>query len=183
MSINLIIIIAILLISNKGFKDKKWMYQLALYPKLMRENNNQWYRIITSGFVHGSWNHLIFNLITLYFFGSFIEDYLGVIHYLTLFTGGVIFGNLPSIIKESNRINYYSLGASGGISSLLFAFIYLFPTQKIYIFFILPIPAYLFGLIFLIYSIYAHFKLKDGVNHLAHLSGAIFGLLWILLLF
>lgn len=180
MNINFLLMLIIFLSSYYGFKNPSWRYKMALHPYSMHRKTKEYYRIITSGLVHADWRHLIFNAITLYFFGNFMAIYLGIIGYLTLFVGGVIFGNLSSIIKFKNNENYYSLGASGGISSLLMAYIIAFPTSKIYFFFAIPIPAYIFGLLFFVFSIYAHFKLKDGINHLAHLSGGLFGVLWIL---
>lgn len=180
MNINFLLLFVIFLNSYYGFKNTSWKYKMSLHPYSMDKNIKEYYRIFTSGLVHADWRHLIFNALTLYFFGNFMASYMGFLGYMTLFFGGVVFGNLSSIIKFKNDKNYYSLGASGGISALLMAYIIAFPTSKIYFFFALPIPAYIFGLLFFIFSIYAHFKLKDGINHLAHLTGGVFGVLWIL---
>jgi len=179
---NLIILALIALISYLAFQNKKLLLQLALIPKIMHNNPKQRYRILSSGFVHADFNHLLFNGITLYFFGSFLEKAIGPVDYLILFLGGILFGNLPSIMKQKDNENYISLGASGGVSSLLFAFIYLYPTQLIYVFFIIPLPAFVFGILFVAYSFYANHKGRDGINHLAHLAGAAFGFLWVLFL-
>lgn len=179
MSVNILLLLVIALVSYQGFKNRSLQLKLSLHPYIMKRDKSQWYRLLSSAFVHADMNHLIFNGITLYFFGGLLEQVVGPLHYLILFLGGVVFGNLPSIIQFKDKNNYFSLGASGGVSSLLFAFIFLYPTELIYLFFFIPIPSIIFGLLFVAHSFYAHFKLKDGINHLAHLAGAAFGLLWI----
>ncbi|MEJ0080746.1 MAG: rhomboid family intramembrane serine protease [Puia sp.] len=124
--------------------------------------------------------HLIFNMLTLYFFGTFMEaHYQGELglqkwYYLALYIGALIVSNIPTYLKHINDYNYRSLGASGAVSAVLFAFILLYPWQKIYVI-VFPVPAIVYGALFLVYSAYMSKKGGDNVNHDAHFYGALFG--------
>jgi membrane associated rhomboid family serine protease len=141
-----------------------------------------WYEIITSGFLHASLGHLFVNMLVLFFFGIVIEQSLGVFHYLALYFSGLAFSAIPSLIKYNDDPHYATLGASGAVESVLFAFIFLYPTEKIIIILLpIPIPAWVFGLIFLAYSVYESKRGVGKVNHGAHIAGAVWGVLYLIL--
>lgn len=157
----------------------RWMfnaYQIA--------RRNEYWRFITSGFVHADWGHLIFNMISLYFFGQLMEQVVGREYYLVLYLVGIIVSEIPSYLKHRNNPNYNSLGASGGVSAVVFAGIVFFPLNPIYIFFIpIGIPGFLFGLLYMLYSYYEANRGGSYVNHSAHLWGALFGVTFVVILF
>lgn len=164
------------LISVVAFSDRALFAKLLLNPYQVY-HRKEYFRLITHGFIHADWNHLIFNMLSLYFFGGLVEHELGIILYMVLYLGGLIFASLGSIIKYKDNYLYNSVGASGAVSSVVFASILFYPWNKIYIFFIpIGIPGILFGVIFLWYSHYMSKKNTDNINHEAHMLGALFGL-------
>ncbi len=164
-------------------------YQVKIFLAIPR---NLWYRFITSGFIHADYGHLIFNCLSLYFFSSnlliaFNSDYLfgsyGDLVFIGLFLLGVVISDIPSYIKFKNDPYYTSLGASGGVSSIIFASIFIFPTSKISLLFIpIGIPAFIFGILYLIYCYHMAEKSNDRINHSAHFIGSLFGILFMVLL-
>ena len=169
------------LISFSAFSSEKIMNDLIMWPVQVKARN-QWYRFVTSGFLHADWMHLIFNMFTLYIFGQQIvepgcEQLSGKWMYLVLYFGGMVIADIPSYLKHRNDYHYRSLGASGAVSAVVFAGILFYPTMKMGFFFIPPIiPAYIFGPLYLLYCVYAAKQSRDNVNHDAHLWGAFFGL-------
>lgn len=162
------------------FALPKLLEHLMLIPyRVVREKT--WYELITSGFVHAGLGHLFLNMFTLFFFGPVIERVIGPTQFLVLYFTGLIVSALPSLIKYKDNPGYATLGASGAVESVLFAFIVIFPFEKIYIMLIpIGIPAILFGVLFVAYSIYAS-KQEGKINHEAHIAGALWGILYILL--
>lgn len=140
-----------------------------------------WYEVITSGFLHGSLGHLLVNMLVLFFFGIVIEQTLGLSHYLALYFTGLAFSALPSLFRHRQNPNYATLGASGAVESVLFGFIFLYPTEKIIIILLpIPIPAWIFGLMFLLYSVFESKREGGNINHEAHIAGALWGVLYML---
>lgn len=185
MSYTLIIIIITAIISIISFNNYSLSDKLILWPSRMH-SPEEYYRLITSGFIHADWVHLIFNMLTLYFFGETVEFafMLMGIHglFLVLYLAGIVVASLPSFIKNRNNGYYRSLGASGGVAAVLFASVYFSPWQKIYIMFIpIGIPAIIAGVGYLIYSAYASRKGHGNINHDAHFWGAVFGFVFTLL--
>jgi len=178
----LYIIIITGLISLVGFRNEKLINELIFWPPAITEKF-QYYRFITCGLIHADYMHLIFNMLTLYFFGTIMEyHYQGVLglqrwYYLALYIGALIVSNIPTYLKHRNDYNYRSLGASGAVSAVLFAFILLSPWERIYVI-VFPIPAIIYGGLFLFYSAYMSRKGGDNVNHDAHFYGALFGILF-----
>jgi len=148
--------------------------------RVMRENT--WYELITSGFLHANFTHLFVNMFTLYFFGRVMEQVIGPAFFTGLYLSGLVISGIPSVIKFRENPNYATLGASGAVGSVLFAFIFLFPMENIYLFLIpVPIPAFVFGVLYLIYSMYESKKDVGKINHEAHTAGAIWGILYLII--
>jgi membrane associated rhomboid family serine protease len=152
--------------------------------------NGQWYRLLTSGFLHADWSHLLFNMFAFYSFapivlGTLAEGYgtgAGLGLFLLLYLGGIVVSDLPTYFKHRDDRDYRSLGASGGVAAVLFASILLFPVNKNgggIIIFPLPFPIqpFIFGVLYLAYSWYMARRRADNVNHDAHFYGALFGVL------
>ncbi len=187
----IITILITILISIYSFQNKKLFDKLLLNPYRLIQNK-EYYRIITHGFIHADWTHLLVNMFVLFSFGKAIEmyfedlknmDYIRNIQlqFVILYLGGIIVSSLPTIIKHRKDSWYNSLGASGGVSSIVFASIFFDPLNIIYLYFI-PIPGIIFGILYLAYSQYMSKKSKDNVNHEAHLTGAIFGFIYPLII-
>ncbi|MEO1022870.1 MAG: rhomboid family intramembrane serine protease [Bacteroidota bacterium] len=141
-----------------------------------------WYEVITSGFVHADFSHLLFNMITLLFFGPVMEQSIGAGHFIALYLSGLVASSLPSLIRHKNNPQYATLGASGAVESVLFGFILLFPMDRIYLFLIpIGIPAFIFGFLFLAYSIYASKREGSKINHEAHIAGSLWGIVYLVL--
>lgn len=181
-NITLAIVIVTSVISIAGFRNGKIVDELIFWPPAISKKN-QYYRFITCGLIHADYMHLIFNMLTLYFFGTYMEVHyqgdLGLqkFYYLALYIGALIVSNIPTYIKHYNDYDYRSLGASGAVSAVLFSFILLGPWQQIIVL-VFPVPAIIYGGLFLFYSAYMSRKGGDHVNHDAHFYGALFGMLF-----
>ena len=180
--ITLAIIVITCIVTLAGFKNGKVVDELIFWPPAITKKF-QYYRFVTCGLIHADYMHLIFNMLTLYFFGTIMEaHYQGELglqkwYYLALYIGALIVSNIPTYLKHRNDYNYRSLGASGAVSAVLFAFILLRPWQQIIVL-VFPVPAIVYGGIFLLYSAYMSKKGGDNVNHDAHFYGALFGILF-----
>jgi membrane associated rhomboid family serine protease len=182
----------ILVILNIGASLYAWNNQ-DVYRKWMMtpykvKRENQYYRFITSGFIHGDWMHLIFNMIALYSFGRNLEYYLAAyvgasypLYYVAMYLTALILSEIPTYLKHKNNAGYNSLGASGAVSAVIFACVIIHPLSDLYLFFI-PMKGFIFGAIYLVYSYMSSKKGVDGINHDAHFYGAVFGIVFIVLL-
>lgn len=171
------VIISLIGFSNAAFVDKAIMWPYRI------KREKQFYRFITSGFIHADFIHLLFNMVSFYFFGRAIEYYFsqyglgGNISYLLLYFLGVIIADIPSYLKNQDDYNYKALGASGAVSAVIFACILFQPWGTILIYFI-PMPFIVFAFVYLGYCIYMSKRNIGHVNHDAHLWGSIFGLIF-----
>ena len=190
MNIVSIIIAITVLISFRANKNPD-LKQRFLYIPFQLKHNNEYYRLISHIFIHADISHLAFNMISLYFLGStlsyyFIDYYglqLGTSYLLILYFAGAIFASLPSFFKHQDNSLYRSLGASGAVSAVIFATILWDPSMSLGILFIpFPIPAYIFGPIYLAVEYFSMKRGGTGIAHDAHLGGAVFGILFVLLL-
>lgn len=143
----------------------------------------QWYRLFSSGFIHVDWTHLFFNMFSLFVFGGSLERALGPFLFVALYLVSLVGGNLLAWFYHRENPEYRAVGASGAISGLIFAAIVLFPNMELALLF-LPFffPAWIYGLLFLAYSMYGIGKQNDNIGHEAHLGGAVVGLLFTLIL-
>jgi membrane associated rhomboid family serine protease len=160
-----------------AFNDGGLHERFMLHPYSVYRRKNV-YTLITSGLIHGSWMHLIFNMFTFYAFAFTLESTIGSLRFGLVYFIGMILSDIPSVIKHKNDYNYHSLGASGAISAVLFSYILFYPLSTLIIF-PLPIPiwAALFGVLYLVYSYYMSKSSRDNINHDAHLFGAITGII------
>jgi membrane associated rhomboid family serine protease len=144
---------------------------------------NKWYQLVTSGFLHGDLMHLLFNMITLFFFGPVVEQTIGPGYFLGLYFTCLILSGIPTLIRHRENPNYASLGASGAVIGVLFSFILFYPFENIYLFFIpIGIPAIIFGFLFLAYSLFEGKRQSGIINHEAHISGAVTGILFTIII-
>lgn len=181
------IVIITIIISIIAFFNRNLMDIFLFYPYRIH-HNNEWFRFITAGFIHGGVLHLLINMWVLYIFGIAIENSLSMIfvndklHFVILYFGGMIFSSLIPYFKNKNNPQYMALGASGAISAIVFAFILLYPTEKLIIFPIpIGIPAWVFGIFYLIFSYYQSKRSKDNIAHDVHFYGSLFGILYLTL--
>ena len=184
MSITLIIIIVTAGVSLLAFRDAALMERLILWPPAVTRRR-EYYRLLSYGLVHADGAHLLFNMVTLYFFGSVMErvlmPYVGPVGYVGFYAGGLLVSILPSYLANKNNANYRSLGASGAVSAVLFAFILLQPWSMLYVFFI-PAPAIVFAVVYMAYTIWMDHRGRDNINHSAHLWGAGYGVVFMLIM-
>ena len=178
-----ILIIAITcIISFLAFKNEKLISGLILWPPAI-SRDKQYYRLLTYGFIHADGQHLLFNMVTLFFFGRLIEQfvtgYIGTLGFVAFYLSAIVVSILPTYLKNIGNPAYRSLGASGAVSAVLFGFVLLQPWATILIFFI-PCPAIVYAVLYVAYSIYMDRQNSDNVNHSAHLWGAAYGVLFLL---
>jgi membrane associated rhomboid family serine protease len=162
-------------ISYAGFRSRELELKLIFHPESILAGK-EYYRLVSSAFLHSGWSHLIWNMVGLYFFGRIIEGQLGARDLLLIYFGSVIGGDLLSLYVHRHH-EYLSYGASGGVSGVIFANLLLFPGAEIMVYFALPVPGWLYAIGFLVGSFVAMKRAKDNIGHDAHLGGAIVGLL------
>lgn len=172
----LIIIILTAVVSFKGFNDMAFFRKYEFHIGSIRAGEQ--IRMFSSAFLHADMMHLAFNMLTLYFFAPVVIAFLGEMSFLIIYIGSLIFGSLLTLIFHKNDYNYRAIGASGAVIGVLYAAILLQPDMSLYLFFIpIPIPAYVFGIGYLLYSIYGMKAKRDNIGHTAHFGGAIGGYL------
>ena len=150
-------------------------------------HRKRWYQMLSYGLVHGGWGHLLFNMLTLYFFGDVVEKYFqaafgpgtGIILYLLLYVSAIAVSSIGDLVKYRNEPHYSAVGASGAVSAILFASILFEPKMGIYMYFIpIPIPGYIFAPLYLLYCWWAAKRNMDNIGHSAHFWGAVYGLVF-----
>ena len=174
MNILLIVIIAVtVLISYKGFNDLSFFRKFEFHVGSILKGEQ--IRMISSGFLHVDMGHLFFNMVTLWFFAPLVLAYLGNWTFVLVYMGSLIFGNLLTLLFNKNNYSYRAVGASGAVTGVLYSAILLQPDMMLGLFFVIPIPAYLFGILYLLYSIYGMKSKNDNIGHSAHFGGAVGG--------
>ena len=180
MIVTLLIIAVTCVVSFAAFRDQRLMGKLILWPPAIRRGG-EYYRLLSYGLVHADATHLLFNMVTLYFFGRvmapFYDDYLGMAGFVIFYAGGLLASILPTYLRNRDNPEYRSLGASGAVSAVLFAFILLQPWSLIIVF-VLPLPAILYAVLYLGYTIWMDRQRSDHINHSAHLWGAVYGVVF-----
>jgi membrane associated rhomboid family serine protease len=188
MTIAIIIITA--LISIAAFSNHDTFNLLKFNAWLIKDKNQNW-RFFTYAFIHAGWFHLLINMFVLWSFGQLVEQSFniifgfpkGLLYYVLLYVGGIIFATLLDFGKHKNDPYYDAVGASGAVSAVVFSSIILAPDNTLIVFPIpFPLPAYIFGILYLIYSAYMGKQAKDNIGHNAHFFGAIFGIFFTIIL-
>lgn len=174
------IIAANLLLTKKALDDPYFMNKYKFNVGAVQSGEK--YRLFSSAFLHVDWTHFFFNMLTLWFFAPMVMMYLGKVSFLLVYFGSLVLGNYAALLIHKNDRYYSAVGASGAVMGVIYASILLAPHNKIYMFFVLGLPAYIFGLLYLLYSIYGMKKQNDGIGHAAHFGGAIGGFISIVVL-
>ncbi len=184
MNITLVLILITVGVSVWAWRSPSLMDSWVLNPYDV-VHKNQYYRLLTSGFLHADFGHLFFNMFSLYLFGSQIEQIFallfgasGEIYLVIFYLLAIVISDIPTLIRHRNDKNYNSLGASGGVSSIIFGAILFFPLNKVYLYGIIGFPGFIFGILYIGYSFYESRQNRGTINHDAHLYGALFGILF-----
>jgi membrane associated rhomboid family serine protease len=179
--VTLIIIAVNVLFSFKGFKDRSFFEKYKFNSAAVKRGEKL--RIISSGFLHVDTAHLFLNMLTLYFFADVVIASLGSISFLLIYIISLLLGNLLSYYFHKDEYHYNAVGASGAVSGVIYAAILLYPDMSLYMFFIpIPIPAYVFGIGYMLYSIYGMKNRIGNIGHDAHFGGAVGGYIFTLIL-
>lgn len=186
-SLTIVIVAITVLVSWRAFKDTGLYERLIMWPPAI-ERGKQYDRLLTHGFIHAGWMHLLFNMITLWSFGTPVERvFSGMITpvgYVLFYLSAIVVAVLPTFIRHRRDAHYASLGASGGVCAVVFAYVLFDPWSKLIIFPIpIPMPAILFAVLFVVYSIWMDRQGGGKKNHSAHLWGAAYGVLFTVLLY
>jgi membrane associated rhomboid family serine protease len=188
---NLLIIIVTVGMSLYAWNSPSVFHAWMMNPKAI-DRNKEYHRFITSGFIHADYMHLFFNMYTLYSFGGFIEQVfierfdndprIGSVMYVLFYVVAIVASDLFTFFDHRKDSNYNSLGASGAVSAVIFGAILFIPTSMLYIFFI-PMPAFIFAILYLAYTYYEMRRGNGYINHSAHWWGAIFGIVIMMILY
>lgn len=182
MSITICIIAVTVIISLLAFNNQSYIDNLVFWPyRIWR--NKEWHRLISCGFIHADYGHLFFNMFALFSFGQFVESAfgyyfgsIGITAYIIMYFLAVATADAYNLFKRKDDYGYRSLGASGGVSAVIFASILFNPFGKIYLFFIpVGIPAFIFGGLYLVYCAYMAKRAQDNIGHTAHFTGSLIG--------
>jgi membrane associated rhomboid family serine protease len=167
-------------ISFKGFEDLSFFRKYQFHVGSIRSGEQ--IRMISSGFLHVDIGHLAFNMLSLYFFAPVVYGILNNFSFVLIYFASLIFGSLLTMIFHKDDYSYSAVGASGAVMGIIYSAILLDPSLDIYFFFIpIPIPGYIFGIGYLLYSIYGMKAKSDNIGHTAHFGGAIGGYLFTLM--
>jgi membrane associated rhomboid family serine protease len=189
----LALLVANVLVSLYALSNPQVIDRLSFRPQRV-QREGEWYRLISGGFVHAGFAHLVFNMITLYFFGPLLEagfrgfEGLGPVGFLVLYFGSELAAHALTMAVHGDDPHYASVGASGAVSGVLFGFCLFGPFTQLYVFFAIPMPAIVFAVLYVVGSIYAMRQASrrgavgGGIAHEAHLGGAAGGLLLTILL-
>lgn len=183
--ISTIIIVITIAISVYALFNRS-VFDILKFNAFLIKHSNQWYRSLSYGLIHADWIHLGINMYVLYSFGSIVEYFFdyhfaekSVFYFILLYVSSVAFSVLPDIRRHRDNPGYNAVGASGAVSAIVFSSILFYPLGELYILFIpFPIPSFIFGVIYLVYSAYMSKKQSDNIGHLTHFSGAIYGFLF-----
>jgi membrane associated rhomboid family serine protease len=188
MPIAYIIIGITVLMSVAAFQNSDLMNRWIMRPYAVK-HNRQWYRFITSGFIHANWPHLLINMLVFYSFSSVVYYYYlayfdsrATYYFILLYLGGMIIADVPTYSKYRDQAWYASLGASGAVSAVTFTSVLIEPRSMVYLMGIIPLPSIVWAIGYLAYSHYMSERGGDNINHSAHFYGAVFGLIYTLAL-
>lgn len=175
------IFIITLLTSLQAFRDPQLMYKFILNP-YDTVRNKEYYRMFTSGLIHGNTTHLAVNMLTFYFFAFYLELIIGHWQFAVLYIVSLFLSDVTTLIKHKDNPSYNALGASGAVSALLLSMVMCNPSMTLLLFFVIPMPAWFFAVAYIGYSYWASKNANDNIGHEAHLWGAISGIILTLIL-
>ncbi len=181
----ILILVLTCVVSFIAFSNRKVMDDLILWPPAITRKR-EYYRLLTYGLIHADGMHLLFNMLTLYFFGRAMAPFYNVLlggsfGFGVFYLGGLLVSILPTYLKNRHRSDYYSMGASGAVCAVLFGYILLAPWTPILVV-VIPMPAIIYAVLYIAYSVYMDRRSQDNVNHSAHLWGAAYGVIFTLVL-
>lgn len=183
MNITLALIAVTVAVSIAAWQKPRLLEALIYWPPAV--GRGEYWRLLTHGFIHADGTHLLFNMITFYFFGRIMEQvltpHIGVAGFVLFYLAGIVMAMIPTHLRQRGNPNYRGLGASGAVSAVLFAFILLRPWSMLLVF-VIPVPAIVFATAYIGYSIWAEKQQRDNINHGAHLWGAAWGVVFMLVL-
>jgi len=182
------LIIITVVVSIAAFNNEEIEYKLKFNAYAIKHYREGW-RFVSYGLVHAGWLHLLINMYVLYLFGELVENVFaqlfgikGYLYFFLLYLGGLLFSVLFDFARNKNNAYYNAVGASGAVSAVVFASIVMFPAQKLMLLLIpIPMPAFVFGILYLVYSAYMSKRANDNIGHSAHFWGAIFGIVFTIL--
>ena len=170
----LLLIVFNILVSYKGFSESRFFEQYKFSVLALKEQ--QYFRLLSSGFLHVDTAHLVFNMFALYMFGDVVIQITGVFPFMLIYILSLIAGNYFTYINHKNEPNYSAVGASGAVSGIVYSSILLFPQMQLaLIFFPIPMPGYVFGILYLLYTLFGMKSRRDNIGHTAHFGGAVSG--------
>jgi membrane associated rhomboid family serine protease len=185
---SIIIIIVTVLASMAAFQNQSF-FEKALFRPYLMKNNNEWWRWVSNGFIHADYTHLIVNMLSFYFFASYVENEFNIITgnetgllFVLFYLAALVMSGMYDYYRHQNNYAYSALGASGAVAAVIFAYIVYNPFSSIYLYYVIKIPAWLFGILYLFYEYYMGKKQKDNIGHNAHFFGALFGFVFPILL-
>lgn len=188
-SYTILLVVITTLISFYAYDNRTWFVRLSFRPYDIKRNKGEAFRFITHGFVHADFLHLLFNMFVLYSFGTILEQFFyemygaaGLYYFVLLYFGGILFGTLPAYAKHRDNVMYTSIGASGGTTGLVFAFIAIAPFQPLQTAFLPGLPAIVFGILILAAEYFLSKRGNTNIAHDAHIYGALYGFAFTLLL-
>lgn len=181
--VGITVLISYLAMNNYSLKEK------LMHIPYLEKREKDYFRFLSSGFIHADWMHLGINMFVLWQFGNIVESWfklgfgsqMGGIYFLAMYLGSIIFADLPSYYKHRDHSHYRALGASGGVSGVFFASAVFQPWSMIYLYGIIGIPTIVAGVLYLVYSSYAAKQNRDNIGHDAHFYGAVFGFIFTIL--
>ncbi|HWA34952.1 MAG TPA: rhomboid family intramembrane serine protease [Cyclobacteriaceae bacterium] len=189
MTVTVFLILITVLVSFPAFTRPALQQRLMMTPYLI-DKDREYYRFLSSGFIHRDHMHLLLNMFSFYFLGSVVERVFGIlfggaglIYYGALYLSAIVVSDLPTYFKQKDNPHYHSLGASGGVAAVIFAFIILEPMQYICVYIALCMPGFILGGLYIAYSYFQGRKSNDSINHDAHLYGSLYGLVFCMILY
>lgn len=189
MSATLLIIIITAIISIYAWNNQQF-YGKWMFNPYLAWHRKEYFRFLTSGFVHANYIHLIINLLTFFFFAPHVEHIYerlypgyGMVLFGGLYFSAIILSEIPTLYRHKDQPGYNSVGASGGVAAVVFASILFKPLNKICLYFMLCLPGFILGALFLVYSYYQSKRMADNINHDAHFYGAIYGIIYSIILY
>ena len=170
----LLLIVLNILVSYKGFSESRFFEKYKFSVLALKEE--QYFRLFSSGFLHVDTSHLVFNMFALYIFGDVVIQITGVFLFMLIYILSLLAGNYFTFINHKNKPNYSAVGASGAVSGIVYSSILLFPEMQLaLIFFPIPMPGYVFGVLYLLYTLFGMKSRRDNIGHTAHFGGAVSG--------